>query len=891
MDKIKFIENNVRKLLRKTSLILCLGAATIFLCLSALDYVSTPENFITFLRYRIIIATFFLVLFVIVKKHDFSSKLAYEGIIFMGICLSAITVELMILKTGGHVSPYYVGIGLCGIWGISFLPVKFGPSLAVLLAIYGLYVLPIVVTEPIVDYRTFLTANILLLSLLSSSLVLQYFHFKRLMSELGLRYDLEQHKLDLEMQVNDGTDKLFDSTLRLQKTVSEREQYESAVKRSSDEWRATVDATGDIIMMVKADFTVVRLNKAASLFYNQPFKALIGKSLFHLFPAKHILHNASSGSTLKPSLEHQEGTVYLSDKKVWSSFSVDPIRDDRGQLQGAVFTMRDITERIKAEEEQQKLQEEFLQIQKMDSIGNLAGGVAHDFNNILTAIIGFSHVALMQLPEDHPAAESVKIISDSGLRASSLTRQLLAFSRKQVLEMKVVNMNIIIEGMAILLRRVIGENIILDLKLQSPLKNILADTGQMEQVLMNLVVNARDAMPSGGRVEVQTSEVTFHEEHEKIMPGSYIMVSVVDTGTGIRKKVQEQVFEPFFTTKGRGKGTGLGLSTVYGIIKQHNGHITLHSEHGLGTTFTIYFPLVKREADVVTAQKRSDLLSGTETVLVVDDEPTIRKLIIQTMQPLGYKMLDAPSGEEALKVCDAYPDTIDLLVADVVLSGMNGMQLADALRQQRPDLKVIFISGYTDDAVFQQNIIDRKLILMQKPLIPTVLMEKIREVLDKKDSNEPAKTTQDLSGMRILYADDDESSRLLVSKFLERSNCLLDICENGQSAVEMFQSGSYDLVLMDIKMPVMDGFAASRAMRSWETSRGLRATPIIAITGRCEKDELDASLKAGCTSYMLKPIYKDVLLEAISGYSAQRLKLSADTSDNDDLRHNQREGQ
>ncbi len=892
MDKKEYIENSINDLLKKLAPVLSLGGAAIFLCLSSLDYVSTRENFRTFLGYRVISSTLLVMLFLALKRYTFRSILIYKILIFAGLLGSAITVELMVLKTGGDISSYYVGIGLVGIWGISFIPLRFTPSLMLMLALCGIYIIPILATDPIIDFRRIFTSSALLMALLSSSLVIRYFSFTGLVNELGLKYDLEQHKLNLEDQVNDRTARLSDSIESLKKEIAERKRFEIAVKKSSEEWRATVDATTDAIMMLTADFKVIRLNKAATLFYNQPYNNLIGTSLFQLFPIDNLQKDANTRSILKHSLEHQEGTVYLADKKVWLSFSIDPIRDDKGQPQGGVFTMRDITARINAEEEQRKLQTELLQIQKMESIGNLAGGVAHDFNNILSAIIGFSQLALMKLPEDHPAADHLRIIYESGERAASLTRQLLAFSRKQVLEMKVVNLNTIIENVAKMLRRVIGANIVLDLDLQNPIKNILADAGQMEQVLMNLLVNARDATPSGGRVKVETSEVCVREELEqKVTPGSYVMLSVVDTGTGMSKEVQERIFEPFFTTKEVGKGTGLGLSTVYGIVKQHDGHITVNSEKGQGTAFKIYFPMVNREADGINVQKQPKLMRGTETVLVVDDEPSIRKLLIQTMQPLGYKLLDAPSAEDALKVSDQYPGAIDLLITDVVMPGMNGMQLAETLQHRRPAMSVIFISGYTDGAIVQKDMLDRKLVLIQKPITPSVVAAKVREVLDKKNAFEkPPAILQDLSGIRILYADDDEPSRRLVRMYLEPSHSILDSCENGQRAVDKFQSGSYDIVLMDMQMPVMDGFAAARAIRSWEAARGLKATPVIAVTGLGASDELQASLKAGCTSHISKPIGKEALIRTISSYIPQRQTTAADNRNGKDPGENKGDG-
>ena len=732
MNKNEYIENSINELLIKTAPILCFGGAVIFILLSALDYVSTPENFRIFLVYRAAIAGLLLIFFYIFKTNQIRNIIHYQFILGVAVLASAVTVELMILKTGGHTSSYYVGMGLVGIWVISFIPVRFVLSLVLMLLVYGTYLLPILVMEEISDFRTFFTANAFLLALLSSSLVLRYFHFSGLINELGLKYDLESQKILLENQVTDRTAKLSESIVSLQKEIAERKRVETAIKKASNEWRTTFDSTTDVIMMLDTDYKIVRINKAATLFCNQRFDELIGTSLFQQFPVDAIRNETGIQSVLKQSMEHGEGNIYLPDRKLWVSISVDPIRDDDGHGLGAVFIMRDITERIKAEEEQRILQAEFQQIQKMDSIGRLAGGIAHDFNNILSAIIGFSHVALMRLPDNHPAAEAIKIIYEAGERAAALTRQLLAFSRKQVLEMKVVNLNTIIESLAKMLRRVIGENIDLELKLQSPIKNILADTGQMEQVLMNLLVNARDAMRSGGRVTIETSEQSLSEDQgQKSTPGFYVALSVADTGTGMSKQVQERIFEPFYTTKGVGKGTGLGLSTVYGIVKQHNGHIMVNSEQGQGTTFKIVFPAVNRETDKINDRKNSKLMRGAETVLVVDDEPSIRKLMIETLQPLGYQVLDAPSGEDAVKVSDEYQGTIHLLVTDVIMQGVNGVQLAEALRQRRPYMKTIFVSGYTDDAIIQQDVLDKKMVLLQKPLTPFLLANKIREMLDQ----------------------------------------------------------------------------------------------------------------------------------------------------------------
>jgi PAS domain S-box-containing protein len=997
MDKQQYIEDSLNELIRKLAPILCFGGALIFLFLSALDYVSTPENFVTFLIYRILIAGLLFAVFLILYKFRFQNILVYKVLTYMAIVGSVVTIELMILKTGGHASSYYVGMSLVGIWVISFLPVSFVTSLVFMLTIYGGYVIPIAASETITNMRAFWSANAFLIALLSSSLILRHFHYRGLVNELGLKYDLEAYKDHLENLVSDRTTQLSASVADLQKEVEERTRAEEALKKAAEEWRTTFDSTNDVIMMLDRDLTVKRVNRAATAFYRRPYTEIIGKPFYELFHGDNLSDERDPLSLMTMSRKHEESELYCPDASIWARVSADPVPDEEGTIVGAVViiknvttikemqdsirkarddweetfnvindaitihddnynviqankaavrllglsdygralpkcyqayhgtesppaycgscmalrtgessvmelyephlsrfieikalprygsngsivglvhVVRDITDRKNAEEEQKKLQAELLQIQKMDSIGRLAGGIAHDFNNILSAIIGFSHVALLKIPVDHPAAEPLKIIYEAGERAATLTRQLLAFSRKQMLEMKVININAIIEGMAKMLRRVIGERVLLDLRLQTPLKNILADSGQMEQVVMNLIVNARDAMPSGGRVSIATAELRAGDAPgQSIPPGNYALLAIADTGAGMTPEVQERMFEPFFTTKCMGKGTGLGLSTVYGIVKQHNGHLEVHSELGTGTTFKLFFPIVDREVEKMNPQKDSVLKRGAETVLVVDDEPSIRKLLDQTLQSLGYQVLDAASGEDAVTISNEYPGTIHLLVTDVVMPGMNGPQLAEVIRHRRPDMKVIYMSGYTGDAIIHQGVIDAGGFFLQKPLTPFVLANKVREVLDgNPESPRPVGSEKDLDGMRILYADDDESNRLLVRRHLEQSRCIPDICENGQMAVSRFRSGSYDLVLMDMLMPVMDGLTASREIRSWEAEQGIPATPIIALTGFASQEEIQALLDAGCTSYLTKPIKRDALMMTVSAYVSQRTR-------------------
>jgi CheY-like chemotaxis protein len=371
----------------------------------------------------------------------------------------------------------------------------------------------------------------------------------------------------------------------------------------------------------------------------------------------------------------------------------------------------------------------------MESIGRLTGGVAHDFNNLLTGIIGYSELVLRDIPESDPVARKVKIIGDSGEKAAALTRQLLAFSRKQVLEMNLTNMTLIIESMGKMFSRVIGEDIKLDIKASKLVKNMMADETQIEQVLMNLVVNARHAMPNGGNLTIEAKDVEIDEEyaksHEGIKPGKYVMLSVADTGIGISPDIREKIFEPFFTTREEGKGTGLGLSTVIGIVKQHNGYISVDSELGRGSVFKVYLPAAAGKVKEKEKEAPVILKEGAETVLVVDDDSTIRNLVVDKLEPLGYTILLAESGEDALDVIDKNNGTIALLLTDVVMKDMNGWDLAEKVKCKWPDKRIVFISGYIENPIVQDKIQYSGLPFIKKSFKPNTLANKLREVLDQ----------------------------------------------------------------------------------------------------------------------------------------------------------------
>ncbi len=397
----------------------------------------------------------------------------------------------------------------------------------------------------------------------------------------------------------------------------------------------------------------------------------------------------------------------------------------------------DISDLQKAEQEKAKLQDQLVQAQKMESIGRLAGGVAHDFNNILTGINGYAEMILEGLESGDPMWADMKEIKSAGERAAGLTAQLLAFSRKQIISPKVIRPNDIIERSRKMIGRIIGEDIDMQFKPARKLGRIKADPSQLDQILVNLSVNAKEAMPDGGKLIIETQNVhlspEFCEPHEDAEPGDYVMLAVTDTGCGMDRETQLKIFEPFFSTKGRDQGTGLGLATVYGIVKQNKGLIKVYSEIDIGTTFKVYFPRVMEEADRLSKEKGTDLPKGTETVLLVEDEAMVRKLARKILERQGYEVIEMENGGSAYAYFDEHDDPVGLLLTDVVMPNMNGKTLFNKLKEKRPGLKAIFMSGYTENAIAHHGVLDEGTHFIQKPFTIETLARMVRKVLDEKE--------------------------------------------------------------------------------------------------------------------------------------------------------------
>ena len=513
-----------------------------------------------------------------------------------------------------------------------------------------------------------------------------------------------------------------------------RKRSDEELKESEEIYRTLVESSTDAILMMDKERDIISYNHAFLDLFGYDKNEIEGRSIRVIHKSDESFH--SFRDTTYPVID-RDGFIRIEwdfMRKDGTIFPVETvisaIKSPDGPISGYVAIIRDITDR-------KKLEAQLQQAQKMEAVGTLAGGVAHDFNNLLTTIIGNADLMSMDLSKDDPLCESIAMIKRAGQSAASLTRQLLAFSRKQVIQPKILDLNEVIRGTEKMLGRLIREDVEMKTSLEPTLWPVKIDPGQTEQVMVNLVVNARDAMPNGGKLTIKTANVDldedfFHSEGIKPACGTYVMIAVSDTGIGMDEETQLRIFEPFFTTKERSKGTGLGLATVYGIVKQNAGYIFAYSKPGQGATFKVYLPRVEGEAtSFEKEQGPMNGFKGSETILLVEDDDTLRDLAKKILQKHGYSVLDAHNGEKALRVTDKHHGPLHLILTDVVMPGMNGREVVEHLQSLRQEIKVLYMSGYLDNEIAPHGILDPGINFIEKPFTPNSLAMKVRRVLDQ----------------------------------------------------------------------------------------------------------------------------------------------------------------
>ena len=532
----------------------------------------------------------------------------------------------------------------------------------------------------------------------------------------------------------EGLERAVRHALALRAGERQRRQAEAALRASEERFRALVENSSDALLLVDAEGRVTYISPSSSRHLGWGSDEMLGESIFDfLHPddrdamsvkLAEVLRSPGKPVTQDIRLQHADGSW-----RAIETIAVNRLSDP--SVEAIVVNARDITDR-------RKLEEQLRHAQKMEAVGQLAGGIAHDFNNLLTAILGYCNLMRDDMPAEDPLRADLDEIHTAGERAASLTRQLLAFSRRQMLQPQVIDVNGVVQQLEKLLRRLISENVELVTALAPDLLNVRVDPASIEQILVNLTVNARDAMPRGGRLTIETANVdldeTFVTAHVPMKAARYVMIAVGDTGEGMDADTQARVFEPFFTTKEQGKGSGLGLATVYGMVKQSGGYIWVYSEPGHGTVFKVYFPPAEQRArtsDSDNAGRRSsDATHGWETVLLVEDEDAVRALAREVLRRHGYVVLEARHGVDAVRMAERHPDDIHLMITALVMPHMGGRDLVERLAAVRPKMKVLFMSGYTDHAVMHRDLTPGTAFL-QKPFTPEAFARKVRSVLDR----------------------------------------------------------------------------------------------------------------------------------------------------------------
>ncbi len=638
--------------------------------------------------------------------------------------------------------------------------------------------------------------------------------------------------------------------------ITAHKAAEHALRESERRFRATFEQAAVGLTHVAPDGRFIRVNQRFCQICGYSEEELLATSFQQITHP----HDLAADVERAQSLLRGEINTYSMEKRyirkdgspVWVNLTASMLRSPQGDPLYYISAVEDITDRKRSEEERLRLEQQLIQAQKMESIGRLAGGVAHDFNNHLTVINGYCDLLDGELPPGDPVRESISQIRQAGERAVSLTRQLLAFSRRQVIAPKPLNLNDIVAEAGRMIGRLIGEDIELVTQLDPALGAVEADPGQIHQVLLNLAVNARDAMLSGGKLTIETSNVdldpTYVSGHPDVKPGPYVLLAVTDTGTGMSPDTMQQIFEPFFTTKEKGAGTGLGLSTVYGIVRQSGGWIWVYSEPEKGSTFKIYLPRIEQPAEsAAVPAPTAASLRGNETLLVVEDQPDVRKLTAAILKSCGYRVIEAANGGEGLLACERHSGPIHMLITDVVMPGITGRELADRLAAVRPSMKVLYVSGYTANVIVREGVLEPGVEYLQKPFTPADLALKVRGVLGPP-----------LELVTVLVVDDDPGVRGLLRHILKGGGYGVLEAASPEETIALLGSHHVDLVIADLVMPGGPGTEMLSELR-----RTHPALKVVVISGAFGGDLAGEASAVDAAAFLAKPIRPDALLQTV----------------------------
>ena len=705
MTRDEYIQSNISKLFYKWSNIVYLTTAFFIIALSWLDKIVTPSNFETFLKYRIFTSILFILIFFI-NRIQINKYLQITMLIIGTIIISSM-IEIMILKFGGHESPYAIAVILTIIYVLGFMPININTCIVASIIIYGIYIIPILLYDTIINKPFFISNSIFILTIILFTLTWKYFSQKSLINELGLQYELDQEK-----------NKLKDYSSQLEDMVKERTKE---LRKSETMLKSLYENANDGIVITDTEGVIIDVNKRAAELHGFDNAHMKGLNVAILELEK----NRAVWDERRKRLLDGEALIFETEhyRKDGSAIAFE-VSSKAITLEGETFIQslyRDISEK-------KRLFSQLLHSQKMESIGTLAGGIAHDFNNILTSILGFTDLILESESPAPGIASKLRVIESSARRGSTLVSKLLSFARRGHIEPVPFDLNAVIEGTLEMLSRIIPKDIIIQNEASPSLLPAKGDVGQIEQVMMNLIINARDAMPHGGTITVKTDMSELDSESLSISAGirkgKYIKLTLSDTGQGIPRENIGRIFEPFFTTKETGKGTGLGLAMVYGIVKEHGGYITIDSRIDEGTTFDIYIPASEKLIMHAGMEEGKESILATGKILVIDDEIPVLELIKQTLQKNGFDVIVFDNPVRGLDYFRSNSNRIDLVISDIVMPSMSGNEVIESLREINEDVKIIATTG------FSETLRDIKIdAFLKKPFQSSRLLSIVKEVM------------------------------------------------------------------------------------------------------------------------------------------------------------------